>query len=227
MIDSYAEWDAAYVLGSLAPSDRREFENHLRDCSACSASVAELAAMPGLLRQLNVDDFEQPDAAANDLALPVSLLPRLAQAARTRKVRRRAIFGSSILLAGAAAATVIGLSIAPTAPAHVPVASSPSVELHALKPTNVIASVKLVDQKWGTKLDMECSYVQGAYSNGQSASYSLWVTSRNGDESQVATWVATDGGTVNPIATTDLEESNIASIDIRSGAGDVLLRAEL
>ena len=27
--DKYAEWDAAYVLGSLSEADRREFEAHL------------------------------------------------------------------------------------------------------------------------------------------------------------------------------------------------------
>ena len=28
-IHEYATWDAAYVLGSLSPADRREFEAHL------------------------------------------------------------------------------------------------------------------------------------------------------------------------------------------------------
>jgi len=30
----YAMWDAAYVLGSLSPGDRREFEAHMANCPA-------------------------------------------------------------------------------------------------------------------------------------------------------------------------------------------------
>jgi anti-sigma factor RsiW len=51
-VDPFREWDAAYVLGSLDPADRRAFEDHLRTCAACRAAVAELAGMPGLLRMV-------------------------------------------------------------------------------------------------------------------------------------------------------------------------------
>ena len=40
----FAEWDSAYVLGALSPSDRREFEEHLEICELCRRAVAELAA---------------------------------------------------------------------------------------------------------------------------------------------------------------------------------------
>ncbi len=33
----YADWDAAYVLGSLSPAERREFETHLEGCERCRA----------------------------------------------------------------------------------------------------------------------------------------------------------------------------------------------
>src|SRR5262245_29684543 len=42
----YAMWDAAYVLGSLSPADRREFEAHLSGCPFCGQAVAELSGMP-------------------------------------------------------------------------------------------------------------------------------------------------------------------------------------
>src|SRR4051794_40547905 len=50
--DAYAEWDAAYVLGALAPAERLEFEGHLALCTRCRASVAEIAGLPGLLAQV-------------------------------------------------------------------------------------------------------------------------------------------------------------------------------
>jgi anti-sigma factor RsiW len=34
MTDPYSTWDAAYVLGSLSSSDRREYENHLSVCDS-------------------------------------------------------------------------------------------------------------------------------------------------------------------------------------------------
>ena len=36
--DPFREWDAAYVLGSLEPADRRAFEDHLRTCDSCHAA---------------------------------------------------------------------------------------------------------------------------------------------------------------------------------------------
>jgi len=38
--DRYALWDAAYMLGSLSSTERREYENHLSGCPSCRASVA-------------------------------------------------------------------------------------------------------------------------------------------------------------------------------------------
>ena len=39
----YAMWDAAYVLGALSDSDRREYESHLEGCIECRTAVTELA----------------------------------------------------------------------------------------------------------------------------------------------------------------------------------------
>lgn len=50
---TYETWDAAYVLGSLSVTDRREFEAHLGGCSWCRQAVDELADMPHLLSLLD------------------------------------------------------------------------------------------------------------------------------------------------------------------------------
>jgi hypothetical protein len=70
--DKYAQWDAAYVLGSLSEMDRREFDAHLEECRACWDAVAELSGMPALLSLLDLDDVTDKDD-------PVAVRPPLPQ----------------------------------------------------------------------------------------------------------------------------------------------------
>lgn len=51
--DGFRDWESAYVLGMLAPSDRRAFEHHLASCMSCAVDVADLAGMPGALSALS------------------------------------------------------------------------------------------------------------------------------------------------------------------------------
>ena len=53
--DAVHEWDAAYVLGGLSADERAQFERHLCGCDTCTASVADLAGLPAVLRLLPVD----------------------------------------------------------------------------------------------------------------------------------------------------------------------------
>jgi anti-sigma factor RsiW len=51
--DEFATWDGAYLLGALSGLDRRAYEEHLSTCDVCSASVSELAGIPGLLSHVS------------------------------------------------------------------------------------------------------------------------------------------------------------------------------
>jgi hypothetical protein len=130
--DHYAEWDAAYVLGALSPSDRRAYERHLAECDACRAAVAELAGMPGLLSSLSPAHAEAlvaegsgtselPDGGPSGVGpgdsrgdsdaglAPVIPLAGLARAARRSRVRRRtlgAVAASALVIAGAVGGSV-------------------------------------------------------------------------------------------------------------------------
>ena len=57
----HAQWDAAYVLGSLSEKDLREFEAHLGECRACRDAVTELSGMPALLSLLDRDEVVDED----------------------------------------------------------------------------------------------------------------------------------------------------------------------
>ncbi len=72
--DPYALWDAAYVLGSLSASERRDFEAHLATCPRCPEAVAELSGMPALLALIDADDVEALDDAE---AAPPPLRPEV------------------------------------------------------------------------------------------------------------------------------------------------------
>ena len=84
-----AHSDAAYVLGSLSPADRMEFERHLPGCERCRRSVTELAGLPGLLGRV---PREQVEAPLPFEPLPATVLPALVAAVR-REQRRKARAG--------------------------------------------------------------------------------------------------------------------------------------
>ncbi|MEV0892521.1 zf-HC2 domain-containing protein [Promicromonospora sp. NPDC050262] len=125
--DRYAEWDAAYVLGALSPSDRRTYERHLAECAACRAAVAELAGLPGLLGTISPAHAEAlvaeapgpaglPDGGAPPgepaPGRPADVVPLtgLARAARRSRFRRRAlgaVAASALVVAGAVGGSVL------------------------------------------------------------------------------------------------------------------------
>ena len=100
----YATWDAAYVLGSLSPADRREFEAHLSGCPSCTQAVAELSGMPALLSKLDSETVTAINQGGHDEApeMAPNLLPSLMFAVRRRRRRSRLMTWSS-----AAAAAVL------------------------------------------------------------------------------------------------------------------------
>jgi hypothetical protein len=221
--DPFEEWDAAYVLGALSPAERREYETHLRDCERCSASVADLAAVPPLLSRVPAsealalleDDRPAPEAVPDPL-------PRLLAAVRARRRRRRFWLGG-VGVAVAAAVTAVLLVLPGTlAGPREPVA----VSLQAADTVPLFADVKLVAQDWGTRIDMTCTYRgDGPYSNPPPWQYQLTLTAKDGKQTVVSSWKAGPGETVHTTGTVDLSVGDIASVEVRSArTGDVLLR---
>ncbi len=225
--DEFTLYDAAYVLGALSPVERREFEEHLKDCAACSTAVSELAGLPGLMSKVPVEQL-----TAEVEAPPETLLPSLARAVRRERGRRRLAVGA----AGIAAAALIAVGAAvlagpPDSPAGPPVASPPSstsgsanLALTAVVPSPVSASARLVEMAWGTRIDLTCSYNTKGYSSAAGASYSLIVIDRSGVAQQVATWKALPDRKITLMGATSLARQNIAVVEIRTMSGRALLR---
>jgi len=223
--DDLRDWDAAYLLGALSLDDRRRYERHLADCGACATAMSELAGLPGLLGKVSPGEaeatLEQPSLHVPDL------LPRLVGhvGRRRRRVRRWAL---GIALGAVASAVAIGVAVGPGWFESIePQPTSVAVQLEPVIPSPLVASVRLVEEQWGTRVEMECRYDAGDRYSGP-ADYAMYVTDADGDETRVATWTASAGQTATPSGTTSLAVAQIRSVDVRSVAdGEVLLRGSL
>jgi len=225
--DEFATWDGAYLLGALSATDRREYEEHLRTCAECAASVSELAGLPGLLGRVPAADAlalleadEAPGHAGEDV------LPALLSRARRHRIRTRWWTAGSLAVAAAVVAVVAVVLPTALAPSVAPLAST-SVVMRQVEPSALSADLKLISEPWGTRIQSRCSYAAWDGSDaGRTWTYAMVITDRSGKQTQVSTWTATAGSTVEPTATTSLPVEKIASIDIRSATdGTVLLKS--
>ena len=183
--DDYTDWDAAYVLGALAPTQRRQFEDHLAGCAACGAGVAELAGMPGLLAQLPPGDVlamdhggelgDNGDGDVMKMEPPASLMPDLPTRS-TGLVRNRwlapvAAAAAALLIGGFGgyAASTVGRDGAPSPRASATtgpvgsggvVAAPGRLAFTEVEPSLMTAVVDLVPVANGTELRVECQYAR-------------------------------------------------------------------
>jgi Putative zinc-finger len=221
---AYAEWDAAYVLGALSPTERREFEAHLRGCAECTDNVAALAGVPGLLSRVPREQgLALLDSPVPSEDVPPSLLPRLELAARRDRRRRRT--GTWALAAVAAAAGVIGAVAIPQLLDRS--AGTVTAELDPVIDIPLTASVELTPTENGTHLDMTCTYPYGS-GDDEERTYDLVVVDAAGESERVSTWTSRAGHTVELSATIDTLTDDIETVEVRStDDGDVLLTASI
>ncbi|MFE2751816.1 hypothetical protein ACFXGA_07395 [Actinosynnema sp. NPDC059335] len=90
-------------------------------------------------------------------------------------------------------------------------------------PSPVTASVRLVDEPWGTRIDVLCSYAVPDGPPTPTFAYALHVLSADGRSERVATWTAGPGSTTRPTATTELARSDITGVEIRLVDNDLVL----
>jgi hypothetical protein len=224
----YADWDSAYVLGALAPAERRDYEAHLETCEACRRSVAELAPMPGLLARLPADRAEALlDETVADAPAPRPELLDVVRREGRRRTRRRTRM--RIALAAAAAVLVIAAVAIPLAFVR-PATGGETVAFEPLSDRPVSASAVLSPVDWGTRIELDCTYDVEPADDGHGSGwpYSLVVVDRDGERSEVSSWRAMPGATARLEAGTALTVDEIVSLEIRAvGSGDVLLRADI
>jgi hypothetical protein len=230
----FAHDDGAYVLGALGPAERLEFERHLPGCGACTRAVRELAGLPGLLGRVDPSVLEQPPA---EEPVPETLLPRLSH--EVRRGRRRRSFAVAGVAAAAVAAVaalavpvvlgrvgddpVASPSAAASATASTPV---PTRSMAALGEVPVQATLGLQQVTWGTRLLLTCTYEPASvtYDLPPAVDYTLFVRTREGRTEQVGSWRSVAGATMHISTATSVVPADIASVEVRTTEGRVVLR---
>jgi hypothetical protein len=205
--DPFESFDGAYVLGSLSSEDRQAFEAHLESCMRCSASVADLAGLPGLLSQVSTD-------VAVDERPPEGLLTSIVARSRRSRRRRLAITAGSAVVA-VASAGVLAVSLLTSGSSGDPA----GVSMTALGGYPVQGNVALADQNWGTSVAMSCSY-----GGNKAHDYVLVAIGRNGGTAELATWHAMPADTARIVVGTELRRADIKALEVRTTSGVALLR---
>ncbi|MFC5177517.1 anti-sigma factor family protein [Nocardioides taihuensis] len=228
----FAHDDAAYLIGALAPAERLEFERHLPGCEECSRAVAELAGLPGLLGRVDESVLADP---AEEPPVPATLLPALVREVQRR--RRRTAVWAGVAAAAVAVVAVgvpVGLSQVGDHGGPPPSASSSApgaVEVHPMTPVGevpVTATLGLEQVAWGTRLELTCSYESESveYQLPSAVDYTLYVRRRDGGTEQVGSWRSVDGTTMHLAAATSADREDIASVEVRTPDGLVVLRLD-
>jgi hypothetical protein len=230
---AFAHDDAAYVLGALSPAERLEFERHLAGCDECSRSVRSLAGMPGLLDLADPGVLENPPT---DPPLPATLLPALHRAVDARRRRRTvAIAGLAAAAAAVAALSVPMLLDRDDAPSVTgPGTSSPSSQVETLTmaplgESPIQATLGLEPVTWGTRMLLTCTYDTAWMDDVElpdEVDYLLFVTTREGRTEQVGSWRSVDGTTMRVPAATAVVRDDIATVEVRTADGRVVLRLD-
>jgi anti-sigma factor RsiW len=226
----YAQDPAAYVIGSLSPAERLEFEKHLAECDDCTRAIRELAGLPGLLGRVEPSVLEQP---VLDRPVPDTLLPTLSREVRSARRRR------TLIAAGAAVAVVAVLVPVLVSQLGAPERSqpdtpedssdSPALVSEPMRPVGDVplkASVSMESVTWGTRLGLTSTYDRWAMDKRlpPSMHYTLCVHTWDGRTEEVASWRSVDGMTMEVPAATSATQDDISSVQVRAPDGRVVLR---
>ena len=229
--DRYAMWDAAYVLGSLSGTERREYAAHLETCDRCRAAVADLGGMPALLGLLSPEDARGlDDAQPEPPPLRPQVLASVLDAVRRRRRRSRWLTSTAVGLAAALLAVGLVIAIRPGIVGLQSGTTPPVAQLAMtkLEPTPFSATVSLSSFAWGTRIDMACTYGEWSGGGGPPSNLGMVVIGRDGSHTQVATWLGLTGATALPSGNTSMPTSEIAAVQLVSAdSGKVLLERQL
>jgi anti-sigma factor RsiW len=212
----YAMWDAAYVLGSLSATERREFEAHLADCPPCREAVAQLSGLPALLSWLDRNEvaaINEFDHTSGGPEISPELLPSLRATVRWRRRRTQLVTWTAAAAAAVVLAITVLVGVAGRSPTSAPPQATASALPMAQVGTTLLAStVSLSRQQWGTHIALK--FVCMAPVDAHHDTVALVVVGRDGNQSRLATWVAIPGHTATPTGSISTPVDQIAAVQV-------------
>jgi hypothetical protein len=231
--DRYVTWDAAYVLGSLTSSERREYEAHLATCERCRSAVAEISGVPALLAMMDLEDVRALDDETSETPpLRPEVLDSILDKVRWRRRRSRWLTSAAVGVAAALLAVGVVIAIRPEIVGlenYSPEETTQAMDMAKVSETPINASISLTGFGWGTRIDMACSYGEwGQAGTIPPQNLGMVVVGRDGSHTEVATWLGVSGATALPSATTPMPKDEIAAVQlVSSDNGKVLLERHL
>jgi hypothetical protein len=231
--DRYVTWDAAYVLGSLTSSERREYEAHLETCERCRSAVAEISGVPALLAMMDLEDVRALDDETPETPpLRPEVLDSVLDKVRWRRRRSRWLTSAAVGVAAALLAVGVVIAIRPEIVGleiYTPEETTQAMDMAKVSETPINASISLTGFGWGTRIDMACSYGEwGQAGTIPPQNLGMVVVGRDGSHTEVATWLGLSGATALPSATTPMQKDEIAAVQlVSSDNGKVLLERHL
>jgi hypothetical protein len=214
-----------FVLGALEPAERHAVEAHLANCARCTAILAELAPLPGLLHRLDPIAPALPSqdtAAVQTLPLvPPELRERLFEAARADRARQRrrwvaaSIAVAAVLVGALLTGQIPGVSWGHDATNQTTVASATDAK------TAVRADVRLMPDATGSELTLHLAGV------APEEHCSLVAINADGLRDVAATWEATYEGEAAVIGHTSFRPDQIKQLLIVTEAGRTLVQVPI
>lgn len=212
------------VLGALEPADRPAVEEHLAQCARCTAILAELAPLPGLLHRNNPIEHVMPVLPPRSPQLPgppvllgpPALRDRLVGAARAERARRRR-WAAGISAAAILVGVLLSASVSGGWWSHH--SSTVATVASATDPSSLVrADVRLKADGSGTELALQLAGVP------PEEHCRLVAVDARGRQQVAATWVATYKGRARVTGHTSLQPNQIARLLVVTDAGRMLVQ---
>ncbi|MFL6135931.1 MAG: anti-sigma factor family protein [Nocardioidaceae bacterium] len=202
------------VLGAIEPEDRPVIEAHLATCESCSAELAQLAVLPGLMHHVDVPAVQPVEFPGLGDRLR-SAGSDLAARRRDQGRRRRQMAGVAGLVAASVAVAVLAVGRLPEVglPGR---ATSPVVATAGHPGSAVSARFVLRPRSAGTRVSVS---LHGVRSRQRC---SLVAVSASGRREVAASWVASYSGAATVEGTTSLPIADIARLQVVRPDGTAL-----
>jgi hypothetical protein len=200
----------AYVLGALAPEERRGVEEHLDGCPACAAELEDFRSLPQLLDRVRPADLKPVSVAPS-----VDLFTRLSTAAAgTDRPRPRR--GRTLALVAAVLLAVLGVGAGVTVWA---VSSGEQSSTASAGPVRV--TVTASTDHHGSALDV----VIDGLRPGETCR--MVAVDRNGNRHPAGEWPASPAGDGHWRGWADVDPAALAEVVLLGDGGRQLVRVPL